>query len=219
MKQAIVNHVRARPGMLASAVIGVLMGLLVPHVASPVTRALLGWNIGVWLYLVLIWISMARADHHRLRKAALAHAEGAATVLTVVVSAALASLAAIVLELAAAKAGGAPHALPLVALVLVTVAGSWLVLPTLFTLNYATLYYDGDKGAGLLFPGSGAVDFTPDYVDFLYFSFTIAVALQTADVAITTKRMRRLVLAQALLSFVFNTAILAFAINIASGLF
>jgi uncharacterized membrane protein len=212
------NHLRARPRMLIAAAIGIAAGIAAP-LNGLVTRSLLGWNVGVWLYLVLISMTMLKADHQRLRKAALAHAEGAATVLAVVVAASLASLAAIVLELAAAKAAGASHALPQVAATLVTVAGSWLLLPTLFTLNYASLYYDNDDaGSGLHFPG-GEADFRPDYVDFLYFSFTIAIALQTADVTITSKPMRRLALWQSLLSFVFNTTILALTINIAAGLF
>ncbi|MEO7008621.1 MAG: DUF1345 domain-containing protein, partial [Caldimonas sp.] len=58
-----------------------------------------------------------------------------------------------------------------------------------------------------------------DYADFLYFSFTIAVAAQTADVSVSTRRMRRLTLTQSILAFVFNTTILAFSINIAASLF
>jgi len=205
--------------MVSAALIGVAAGIAYPF-GSVVTRALVGWNVGVWLYLVLIAHTMLRADHSRLRKAALAHGEGAATVSVVVVAAALASLAAIVLELAAAKsAAPVPHALPHVALTLVTVTGSWLLLPTLFTLNYATLYYNDDRGIGLRFPQHVEHEFRPTYADFVYFSFTIAVALQTADVSITTAPMRKLVLAQSILSFIFNTAILALLVNIASGLF
>jgi len=215
---SIKTHVRVRPRMLIAAVIGVLAGIAVPDVSGAVTRSLLGWNIGVWLYLLLVAQTMFRADHGHLRKAALAHAEGAATVSAAVVAAALASLAAIVLELAAAKAAGTPHALPQVALTLVTVIGSWLLLPMLFTLNYASLYYRGDSREGLHFPGSNEL-FRPNYVDFLYFSFTIAVALQTADVAITSKSMRLMALVHSVLSFVFNTTILAFLVNIAAGLF
>ena len=197
--------------------IGVLAALVVPDIDSLVTRALLGWNVGVWLYLVLIGQMMLRADHGKLRRVALAHAEGATVVSAVVVAASLASLVAIVLELAAAKAG-ARHAVPHALIALVTVAGSWLLLPTLFTLNYASLFYRNERGEGLAFPAAGD-SFKPTYMDFLYFSFTIAVALQTSDVAVTSAPMRRLVLLQSLLAFVFNTTILAFTINIAASLF
>ena len=104
------------------------------------------------------------------------------------------------------------------ALALATVAGSWLLLPTVFALTYASAYYRPVHGSGLQFPGADET-FKPGYGDFLYVSFTIVVAAQTADVSISTSVMRRLVLLQSLLSFAFNTAILAFTINIAVSLF
>ncbi len=204
--------------MFIALAVGAAAAFVAPGVPGAVTRALIGWNVGVWLYLVLIAQAMLSADHHRLRRTALAHAEGAATVLTVVVAAAIASLVAIVVELASGKAAGAPHAWPQIALTLVTVSGSWLLVPTLFALDYAREYYATADGGGLVFPGA-ATGFRPDYTDFAYFAFTIAVASQTADVAITTRPMRRLVLVQSVLSFVFNATILAFTINIAASLF
>ena len=122
------------------------------------------------------------------------------------------------LELSAAKQLGAPAALPHVALALSTVVGSWLLLPTVFALNYASLYFRVPPGSGLRFPDD-AKDFRPDFSDFLYFAFTIAVASQTADVTVSTRTLRRWVLLQSVLSFVFNTAILAFTINVAASLF
>ena len=213
----VTHHLRARPRMLFSVLVGLLAAFVAPDVDSAVTRSLLGWNVGVWLYLGLIFAFMLRADHGRLRQVARAHAEGSAVVSAVVVAASLTSLVAIVLELAAAKAG-ARHAVPHVLIALATVMGSWLLLPTLFTLNYASQYYRVEKGEGMLFPGA-AEHFKPGYLDFAYFSFTIAVALQTSDVAVTTPVMRRMVLVQSLLAFVFNTTILAFTINIAASLF
>jgi uncharacterized membrane protein len=214
----LLQHVHARPRLVGSAVAGVAAALLLPGAQHLVTRALFGWNVAVWLYLALVLAMMLRADHERLRRVALIQAEGAATVLAGAVLAALASLVGIVAELAAAKQPGATHALPHVLFALATVAGSWLLLPTLFALTYASLYYRHTAGVGLNFPSQDAA-FKPDYMDFLYFSFTIAVASQTADVSVNNPRMRRLVLLQSLLSFVFNTAILAFSINIAASMF
>ncbi len=88
----------------------------------------------------------------------------------------------------------------------------------MFALTYASQYYRTAHGCGLNFPQADD-NSKPDYADFLYFSFTIAVASQTADVSISTQAMRRLVLLQSMLSFAFNTAILAFTINIAASLF
>jgi uncharacterized membrane protein len=117
-------------------------------------------------------------------------------------------------------------------LALATVTGSWLLLPTLFALDYASLYYAGTAPGGLRFPQDDALAdaeappaqaarpgvFTPHYDDFLYFSFTIAVACQTSDIDVTRPSMRRLVLLQSVLSFAFNTAVLAFGINLAASL-
>jgi uncharacterized membrane protein len=214
----LVQHIQTRPRMFICAAIGTAVGVLAPGIEHAVTRSLLGWNVGVWLFLVMIGVMMLRADHDHLRRSAIAQAEGAAAVLALVVFAAVVSIVAIVIELSAAKGPGAHHALPHVLFALATVTGSWLLLPTLFSLNYASLYYRTTRGGGLKFPEPDET-FKPDYADFLYFSFTIAVACQTADVTITNRPLRRLVLLQSVLSFVFNTTILAFTINIAASLF
>ena len=211
-------HLRAHPHLLVSLLCGATVALFLPGGHSPRTRALVGWNVAVWLYLALAAWVMLRADASRVRRVAKAQAEGAATVLVMVIVAALVSLAGTVLELSAAKQPGAPSALHHVALALSTVVGSWLLLPTVFALNYASLYFRVPPGSGLRFPDD-APNFSPDFSDFLYFAFTIAVASQTADVTVSTRTLRRWVLLQSVLSFVFNTAILAFTINVAASLF
>ena len=212
------SHLRVHQRLVGAVLAGLLVAVLAPASQDLISRALLGWNVTVWLYLLLVGWMMGHADHGHLRRIALAQAESAATVLAIVTLAALASLLGIVFELSAAKVQGAPHALPHVLFALVTVVGSWLVLPTVFTLTYASLYYRVPGGEGLQFPSAGA-GFKPDYGDFLYFSVTIAVASQTADVSVVTAPMRRLVMLQSLLSFGFNTAILAFTVNIAASMF
>lgn len=214
----LISHLRVRPRLVTSVVIGVGAALLLPGAHDAITRGLFGWNVAVWLYLLLAGTMMLRADHTRLRQVAVAQAEAAATVLAIVILAAVISLVGIVAELMAAKAPGTPHALSHVLFALTTVAGSWLLVPVTFALTYASLYYRHAHGSGLNFPNLDDA-YKPDYGDFLYFSFTIAVASQTADVSISTPSMRRLVLLQAVLSFAFNTAILAFTINIAASVF
>jgi uncharacterized membrane protein len=88
----------------------------------------------------------------------------------------------------------------------------------MFALTCASPYCKVAHGHGLRFPDADP-SFKPDYGDFLYVSFTIAVACQTADVAVTSPRMRRLVLLQSVMAVAFNTAILAFTINVAASLF
>ena len=211
------KHVQARLRLYSAAVAGLMLATLLPESLRWTTRALIAWNVAVWLYLLLVGVMMLRADHGHIRRVAVAQAQGAAVVLAVVVVAALASVVAIVVELAAAKAGGGTAWYHLL-FVGSTVVGSWLLLPVLFALDYASRYYRSTPPHGLLFPGAG-VDVSIDYVDFLYFALTIAVALQTADVAITSRSIRRLALLQALLSFAFNTAILALTVNVAASLF
>ena len=108
-----------------------------------------------------------------------------------------------------------------IALAVGTVLCSWALVHTVFTLRYAHLYYlgstekaDGDPCGGLDFPAEK----TPDYMDFTYFSFVIGMTFQVSDVQITSRRIRRLALVHGLVSFAFNTVILALSINIISGL-
>lgn len=210
------KHLRVRPYLASACVVGVAAALLLP-VPGAITRVLLGWNLFVWLYLLLLGWMMVRADHGRVQRAAVAQAESAGTVLALVSVACVVSLVGVVFELSAAKVPGVPHAWQHVLLALATVVGAWVLLPMVFALTYASLYYRA-HGDGLRFPDSDP-KFRPNYGDFAYFSFTIAVASQTSDVAVDTPRMRRVVLLQTLLSFAFNATILAFSINIAASLF
>ncbi len=212
---------RARPLMTAALALGIGVGAFLPNHLRPVTRALWGWNAGVWVYLLFTAWMMSRADHHRLRRNALLHAEGLATVTAVAACAVAASLAAIAVELSQAKATQpGVMAWPHVLFALATIMGSWLLLPTLFALAYASRYYGtaDAPGSGLAFPGTNGAHQRPGYGDFLYFSFTLAATSQTSDVAITRPELRRWVLVQAVLSFAFNTMLLALAVNIAAGL-
>jgi uncharacterized membrane protein len=96
-----------------------------------------------------------------------------------------------------------------------TVVGSWLLVGVLFCFHYAHVYYRAPKDRlPLRFPDEGL---EPNYWDFLYFSFTIAVAVQTSDVTVMSRTMRKLVLGQSVLSFFFNLLILGLSINIAAG--
>jgi len=181
-----------------------------------ITRILAGWNIAVWSYLCLMAWLMLHADHAKVRKIAEQEDEGAVAVLAVMSICAVASLAAIILELAVTR--GLPDGQRLLhyALTGSTVLGSWLLIGTMFTIHYAHMFYRAPAWTRPLgFPDH---EKNPDYWDFLYFAFTIAVAAQTSDVMVLNRPMRKSVLAQSLLSFLFNVAILGFSVNIAAGL-
>jgi len=221
--KALTTPLRMRPRLLVAIAVGVAAGALLPDSLRGVTRLLLGWNMTVWLYLALVGTMMRHPDHGHLRRQAAAHAEGAGIVLMIAVAAAVASAAAIVAELSGVKASPAGLAWPNLLLALATLVGSWLLLPFEFALTYASGYYvTGSAPGGLDFPGmdeSLGGESAPNYTDFLYFSLTIAATAQTSDVAVTTRAMRKLVIAHAVVSFAFNTMVLALAINIAASQF
>jgi uncharacterized membrane protein len=204
--------------LLICAVLGALAGAFWPVIEAPLTRALVGWSVATWSYLGWTLVILLRADAGHIKRVALAQSESAGMVLAILIAAVVASLVAVTFELVAAKAAGPGHVLAHGLLAAFTVVGSWLMLPVLFALSYAAAYFSPEPDGGLQFPGAGA-GFEPDHTDFLYFAFTVAVTAQTSDVAVSTRPMRRLVLAQSILSFAFNTTILAFSINAAASFF
>ncbi|SAK77108.1 membrane protein [Caballeronia catudaia] len=124
--------------------------------------------------------------------------------LFVICIATVASIAAIVLELASAKGARGPSILSHYLLTGLTLMGAWFLIPTIFTLHYARLYYDTDAHeTALKFPDHHLL---PNYWDLLYYSFTIAVASQTSDVVLRSREIRCATLAQSILSFYFNVA-------------
>ena len=207
---------RNRPLMTTAFVVGVLCAALLPFPAQPVLRTLIAWDCMVWLYLVLIWIHMITTPHHNVCAFAVREDASATTVLTVVCLATVASVVAIAFELATAKGIGLRAGLSHYTVTAATMFGAWFLIPTIFTLHYARLYYGSPTSErALRFPDR---ELEPNYWDFLYFSFTLAVASQTADVSLASRSARRAVLAQSLLSFYFNLAVLGLAINVAAGL-
>ncbi|RKF31384.1 DUF1345 domain-containing protein [Paraburkholderia fungorum] len=208
---------RNRPRMLAGLAVGLVIALLVlPEHTHSMVRVLAGWDAAVWSYLALIWVHMAAADEGRVREFARRDDENAGVVLVVICVATIASIVAIVLELASAKGTAGTSTLWHYLLTGLTMFGAWFLIPTIFTMHYARLYYDADATeTALLFPDH---KLQPNYWDFLYFSFTIAVASQTSDVVLRSRSIRRAALAQSILSFYFNVAVLGLCVNIAAGL-
>jgi uncharacterized membrane protein len=216
-ESSFVRFIKARPRLLVGLALGVCGAPLLPDSVRPVLRILIGWNVGVWSYLILIAWLMMRASPAKVRAIAEREDPSATVVLVLTSVTAMASLAAIVLELAAVKELPLGQRLLHYALTGSTLLGSWLLVGTMFTLHYARKFYRSPgECRPLRFPGD-AVE-APDYWDFLYFSFTIAVASQTSDVSVMTGSMRRIVLGQSVLSFLFNVAIIGMSINVAAGL-
>ncbi|GGE24105.1 hypothetical protein GCM10011390_49390 [Aureimonas endophytica] len=208
--------IRLRPRLVIATLVGLAVWGLLPAEHRPSTRGLIGWNAGAMLYLVTSWVQMLRADIASLRRRAAKQDEAEWIVLALAIAATLVSLAAIGIELHVSGPGDQKPPLSHLGLAGLTIAISWAFIHTVITLHYARLFYGtGSKPVGgLEFPKT----VEPDYADFLYFSFTIGAAAQTSDVAVSSRAMRRVVLVQTILAFLFNTTILALAINIGASL-
>ncbi len=212
--------VLARPRLLFCFVVGLGTTWLLPHsfAQQAITRAIIGWNVGAWLYLILAARMMFWSTHERMKVRALRHDEGRVVVLALVVLAAVICVGAIVAELGVVKNLQGVLRYGHIALAVLTIVSSWAFTQLMFALHYAHDYYAAEvngRHGGLDFPGGHA----PDYGDFLYFSSVIGTSGQTADVSFTSRQMRRTGLVHCVLAFFFNTTLIALTINIASGLF
>lgn len=206
------NHLRLALTIAAGAV----TVFALPSSWQLATRLLIGWNVTVWAYLFLMSWLLMRAGHARVLELTKQEDESWAVVLIVMSIASIASLGAIILVLAQAKSMASDLRLVDYAFTVATVLGSWCLLGVLFTQHYARLFYRSPSNRRpLRFPDDEA---SPNYWDFLYFSFTVSVAVQTSDVAVMTRAARKMVLTQSVLFFLFNLAILGLSINVAAGL-
>lgn len=211
-----IRFIRSRPFLLCAVVLGVAVALLVPERYSDLRRALIGWNSGVWAYLLAMAWTMFRADHSRVRAIAERQDESGGAVLCAVVVGAILSVYAMVTELADMKEASEHVKALHYGFTALTVIGSWLLVGAMYCLHYAHIYYTANKHTlPLEFPDEHT---QPNYWDFLYFSFTLSVAVQTSDVSVKTRAMRKLVLGHCVLAFFFNLVILGLSVNIAASL-
>jgi uncharacterized membrane protein len=199
-----------------AAAVGVILVFAVPSHWGWIARVLAGWNGAIFILVPLTYFWMRKLDAKALRAKYVEEDPTAPVILVVTVIGALLSVLGIIALLSTAKqvAPGvrAAHFL----LACLTIVNSWALVHTMFTLRYADMFYsvlDNDPPP-LSFPDTAE----PLFWDFVYFSFTIGVACQTADVSTRQTDMRRTVTIHALISFVFNLAILGFAINVSAGL-
>lgn len=213
----------ARPRLLIAATVGVGVGacwaILAPQLRAS-SGLIAGWDAFCVIFLALAFHAQTLKGPADIRARAAREDQGQAVILLIILIACLASVAAVALELSLAHAQHGWQKGLHVAAGVMTLAASWLLMQVVFALHYAHEYYTtdpdtGDDAEGLAFPGGEA----PDYWDFLHFSIVIGVASQTADVAFTSRPMRRLGTTHSLIAFAFNTLIVALAINLVAGLF
>jgi uncharacterized membrane protein len=215
--------IRARPQLFLSVAFGLVVGFLLPQAMQPVSRALVGWNAFTICYFVLVVTFVIGTTHDTIRERAQHLDEGRFVMLLLTTAIATASFGAVVVQLGSVKGMEGWEKGASVALTIITVLNSWLFLHLTFAFHYAHEYYfeeESDPGeppearGGLRFPNTE----TPQYVDFLYFSYVIGVAFQTADIETCSSPMRVLVATHGVIAFFFNTTILALMVNIASQL-
>lgn len=226
---------RAHYRLVVCGAIGVAAGLAMPRAIdraavavdwlpiefSLVTRGLIGWDVAVLLYLVTAARSVLRSTRESIRRRALLTDEGRGAVLFLTATTTLVAIGAIVAELGQSKMLFEEERPAHIALAAITVVLSWAFMHLIFAFHYAHEFYSAKTEApeigaaprgGLNFPTTPA----PQYIDFLYFSYIIGVACQTADVDICSRSMRAVALAHGVVSFFFNTTILALMVNISS---
>jgi uncharacterized membrane protein len=212
------GHVPATYRLLLGLAAAGATWLLVPAALGTLGCLVAAWDAFGVVTLALLWASIFTADAARIRAVAAAEDLSRAVSFLFVLVAACASLlgATALLKTTAHLRPGelAQH----LSLSVVAVGAAWLLVHTVFTLRYAHVYYeaneDGSDVGGLDFPGH---DPEPDYLDIAYFAFVIGMTAQTADVSISGRHLRRLALLHGLISFIFNTTLVALVISGVAG--
>jgi uncharacterized membrane protein len=197
--------------LLLATAVGALCGAFVPGKLGWQVRATLGWNMGATVLLLVAWSRIWRADAEATRRHAAPFDPGRTFVWAIVTVSSVFSLFAAAGLLRQTRS----EAELLAVLCLWAVGSAWSVTHTSFALRYAHLYYrdEGQGEGGLEFPGNQA----PHMLDFAYFAFTVGMCFQVSDVTVSSQRIRSAVLMHAVLSFAYNTVILALALNLAFG--
>jgi uncharacterized membrane protein len=192
---------------------------LLPMAMSPTTRGIVGWDLGVLVFLLLSAQLFVTEAPDAMPAAAEAQQEGEWTIFWITLAVVLVSFVAVGSEFAAIKGAESGQKVWQVTLVAVTLLLSWLMAHVTFAFRYAHEFYARDLGGPDV---DGGLDFPqekePDYLDFLYFALVLGMTFQVSDVQITSRKLRRVATLHGLLSFLFNTVIVAFTVNIAAGL-
>ena len=200
---------------VAAVLIGVLAGALTPADWGRVTRLVAAWDGGALAWTCLAWGTIGRASAEMTRHRAAAEDPGRTGLWLLTIGASAFSLLATGYLLRQKHHGVLQSHAPVLPLLLVAIAAAWAATHTAYALRYAHLHYRdrGNPEGGVRFPDQQP----PSYLDFAYFAFTIGMCFQVSDAAVTSRELRGAVLLHSVLSFAYNTVILAVAINLLVG--
>lgn len=207
-----------RPRLFASVAVGLLSFIIMPRGLGQ-TRAILAWDIGSLTLLALYATLFSSERRDGMAADAERQQEGEWTIFWITLAGVVFSLGAVLAEFSGTKDLPGPTRGWHVVLVAATLLLSWFVIHTLFALRYAHEYYEQGPGpagvqGGLDFPGGEE----PDYWDFCYFAFVLGMTFQVSDVQITSRKFRRIAIVHGVVSFLFNTLLIAVSVNIASSM-
>jgi uncharacterized membrane protein len=205
-----VRSIAIRPKVYLAVLVGVLAACFLPATIAGNFRTAISFDAGAIVYIAFSLYLMQACSSAEMRRRAAVQDDGAAMILLLAMLAVAFSFWTLLGVLSEAKQASGTGKTLHVVMAAATILLFWLVTQIAFTFHYAHEFYQPDEGpepfeGGLAFPGNGP----PDYWDFFYFSTSIGAASQTSDVSIRTKSLRRLVTLHAILSFFFNTAVLA----------
>ncbi|WP_113662942.1 DUF1345 domain-containing protein [Pedobacter nanyangensis] len=212
-----IHHIKAAEHLGISLVVAVMVYFFsAPLFNNFLSRIMLSWITFCTIQTGISWLVFVKSSAKQTRQHAGIEDGGRAIVSLTVLLATFAGMMAVFILLI--KTDNSSKQWIDVLLGMVGMFLSWILVHTSYTSRYAHLYYDVKAGKlhkGLVFPGDEA----PDFIDFAYHSFVIGMTFQVSDIDITSKRMRRLTLGHSLISFVFNTCIVALTISAVAGLF
>ncbi len=179
------------------------------------SHIMIGWNTFSLCMIVMSWVSFFITDSRQIREQAKVQDPSRTIIFIIIIISTLISfLAVLLLIISKDKSDNASSWR--IAIAISGMLFSWFLIHTIFTLRYAHLYYGDHEtkpnthAGGLEFPD----DSKPEYLDFAYYSFVLGMTFQVSDVQITSKRLRSLAMLHGLLSFVFNTIMIALTINL-----
>jgi len=203
---------RARTRLIVMVIAGLLAGFLSAVLGAPHYAPLLGWDTAALCFSLWVWLTVSGMDATETRTHARREDPTRAATDILLLTASVVSLIGVGTVLVNASSSHGTEKGLLAGLAAASVAVSWLLVHTLFTLRYAQLYYSSD----------GGVDFNqkepPRYVDFAYVAFTIGMTFQVSDTDIQVTHIRAAALRHALLSYLFGAIILATSVNFIVGL-